>query len=150
MTERPRARGPQTRAAKEEHGFSLDELKEWKGQLEKVVHEHPILSASIAVGAGVLIARLLRDAFDEDERKRQRKRPGGLLGSEIGRAVMGSLATMAAAKLQETLLAELQQPEEEEEEEEAAPPRRRRPTKRGKTATGQGRRPPRRRKPVEE
>jgi hypothetical protein len=147
MTERVRtARGPQGRFQDDdEHGFSLDELKEWKAHLEKAVHEHPILSASVAVGAGVLIARLVKDAMDdESDRKRRRRRKGGLLGSEIGRALMGSLATMAAAKLQETLLADLQEPQEDEEEEaEPAPRRRRPPTKRGG--------PPRRRKPkVEE
>lgn len=149
MAERLRAaRGPQGKLeAQEEHGFSLDELKQWKGQLEKAVHDHPILTASIAVGAGVLIARLVKDAFDDEwDRKRRRKRKGGLIGSEIGRALMGSLATMAAAKLQETLLADLQEPEEEEEEE---PVRRRPPRKRTRSA-GQGRNPPRRRKPAVE
>jgi hypothetical protein len=132
--------------SEEEHGFSLDEVKEWKAQLEKTVHEHPILSASIAVGVGVLIARLVKDALDdEDDRKRRRKRKGGLLGSEIGRALMGSLATMAAAKLQETLLADLQ----EDEEDEPEPPVRRRPAKQGRSA-GQRRTPPRRRKPAVE
>jgi hypothetical protein len=152
MTERPRAtRGPQIRDESEEHGFSLDELKEWKTQIEKTVHEHPILSASIAVGVGVLIARLIRDAMDdESDRKRRRKRKGGLFGSEIGKAVMGSLATMAAAKLQETLLSEFQQPDEEEEAEEAPPPRRR-PRKQASRPATQRRTPPRRRKPpVEE
>jgi hypothetical protein len=148
MTERPRApRGPQSKAASaEEHGFSLDELKQWKADLEKAVHEHPILSASIAVGAGVLIARLIKDALDdEDDRKRRRKRKGGLLGSEIGRALMGSLATMAAAKLQETLLADLQQPEEPEQ-----PVRRRRPAGQRPRSGGTRRTPPRRRKPAVE
>jgi hypothetical protein len=138
------ARGPRARTLPEEHGFSLDELKDWKKQIEKTVQDHPILSASIAVGTGVLIARLLKDALDDEgERKRKRRRRGGLLGSEIGRALMGSLATMAAAKLQETLLEGMQA---EQEEEVATRPRR--PRKQGRQATakrarsGQRRRPP--------
>jgi hypothetical protein len=147
MTERPKAtRGPQMREALEEHGFSLDELKEWKTQLQKVVEEHQILSASIAVGAGVFLARMLRDAMDdESDRKRRRRRRGGLLGGELGRAVMGSLATVVAAKLQETLLANLQEPDEEEDEPPARPPRRS-PRKQGR-AGAQGRTTPRRPKP---
>ena len=61
-------RGPQLKSQFEEHGFSLDELKEWKDQLEKAVHDHPILAASVAVGAGVLIARLIQDAVDANLR----------------------------------------------------------------------------------
>jgi hypothetical protein len=150
MTERLKTeRGPRSRMeAAEEHGFSLDEVKEWKASLEKAIHEHPILTASVAVGAGVLIARLVKDALDDEwDRKRRRRRKGGLLGSEIGRALMGSLATMAAAKLQETLLADLQQDEEEEEPE--PPVRRRRPTKSPRTA-GQRASSQRRRKPAVE
>lgn len=138
------ARGPRGKTAPEEHGFSLDELKDWKKQLEHAVQEHPILSASIAVGAGVLIARLIKDALDDEgERKRKRKRRGGLLGSEIGRAVMGSLATMAAAKLQETLLEGMQEEREEEADEEARP---RRPRKQGRAGTAKRARPGQRRR----
>jgi hypothetical protein len=99
---------------------------------------------------GVLIARLLQDAFDEDTRERRKRRTGGLFGSEIGRAVMGSLATMAAAKLQETLLGELQHSDEEDEEPQPRPPRKR-PRKQGRPG-GQRRTPPRppRKRPVEE
>lgn len=148
MTERPRAtRGPQIKHEFEEHGFSLDELKEWKNQLEKAVTEHPILSASIAVGAGVLIARLIQDAMDEDTRKERKRRRGGLFGSELGRALMGSLATMAAAKIQETLLSDMQQPDESEEE--APRPVRKRPRKQGRPG-GQRRPGTRRRKPAVE
>ena len=110
----------------EESGFSLEEIQEWKAQLEKLVREHPIVSAGIAVGAGVLIARLVKDALDDDSsRKRRRKRRGGIFGSELGRALMGSLATMAAAKIQESLLEHVQEEAEEEEPE----PVRRRPRK---------------------
>ena len=149
MAERP-TRGPKLKSQFEEHGFSLDEVKEWKAQLEKAVHDHPILAASVAVGAGVLIARLIQDAVDDDKRKERSRRRGGLFGSELGRALMGSLATMAAAKLQETLLEGLNQPDEEEEPEE--PPRRTRPRKQARTGTGRPRRPPtqRRRKPTVE
>jgi tRNA(Ile2) C34 agmatinyltransferase TiaS len=135
----------------EEHGFSLDEVKEWKAQLQKAVHDHPILAASVAVGAGVLIARLIQDAVDDDTRKERSRRRGGLFGSELGRALMGSLATMAAAKLQETLLEGLNQPDEEEEE-EPEPPRRTRPRKQGRSAAGSRTRPTtqRRRKPIVE
>ena len=122
----------------------MDEIREWKASLEKAVHEHPILTASIAVGAGVFIARMIKDAMDDEwDRKRRRRRKGGLLGSEIGRALMGSLATMAAAKLQETLLADLQEDEEEE-----PPARRRTPRKQARPA--QRRPPARRRKPAVE
>lgn len=151
MAERP-TRGPRLKAELEDHGFSLDELKEWKGQLQKAVHDHPILSASIAVGAGVLIARLIQDAVDDDTRKKRSRRRGGLFGSEIGRAVMGSLATMAAAKIQETLLEGLQmnQSEEEEEEEPEPPPRRTRPRKQGRPASQRRPTQQRRRKPIVE
>ena len=109
----------------DESGFSLEEIQEWKTQLEKLVREHPIVSAGIAVGAGVLIARLVKDALDDDgSRKRRRKRRGGIFGSELGRALMGSLATMAAAKIQESLLEHVQDQAEEEPE-----PVRRRPRK---------------------
>lgn len=119
------ARGPRAKTMPQEHGFSLDELKDWKKQLETAVHEHPILSASIAVGVGVLIARLIKDAMDDEgDRKRRRRRKGGLLGSEIGRALMGSIATMAAAKLQEALLGD-----EEPEPAAERPIRPRRPRK---------------------
>jgi hypothetical protein len=122
----------------------LDEFQEWKTQLETVVRDHPILSAGIAVGAGVLIARLVKDAFDDEkDRKRRRRRRGGIFGSEIGRAIMGSIATMAAAKLQEALIEHVQ--EEEEEAEPEPEPVRRRPRKQGT-----GRRPPARRRKVEE
>lgn len=134
----------------EEHGFSLDELKEWKGQIEKAVHDHPILSASIAVGAGVLIARLIQDAVDDDTRKKRSRRMGGLFGSEIGRALMGSLATMAAAKLQETLLEGVQMHQAEEEEEPEPPRRRTRPRKQGRPATQRRPTQQRRRKPTVE
>ncbi|HEY0671679.1 MAG TPA: hypothetical protein VGD27_05400 [Longimicrobiales bacterium] len=148
MTERPRAtRGPQIKHEFEEHGFSLDELKEWKNQLEKAVTEHPILSASIAVGAGVLIARLIQDAMDEDTRKERKRRRGGLLGSELGRALMGSLATMAAAKIQETLLSDMQS---DESEEEAPRPVRKRPRKQGRPGSSHRRPGTRQRKPAVE
>lgn len=139
------ARGPRGKTMPEEHGFSIDELKEWKQQLEHSVQEHPILSASIAVGVGVLIARLIKDALDDEgERKRKRRRRGGLLGSEIGRALMGSLATMAAAKLQEALLEGMQ----EDQEEAGARPRERGPRKQGtRSATGKRARPAQRRRP---
>ena len=122
----------------DESGFSLEEIQEWKTQLEKVVREHPIISAGIAVGAGVLIARLVKDALDDDgSRKRRRKRRGGIFGSELGRALMGSLATMAAAKIQESLLEHVQ----EEAEPEPEPVRRSRPRKQGARArTSQTRR----------
>jgi hypothetical protein len=122
----------------------MDEIKEWKASLEKAVHEHPILTASIAVGAGVFIARLIKDAMDDEwDRKRRRRRKGGLLGSELGRALMGSLATMAAAKLQETLLADLQEDEEDE-------PPARKPSPRKQARPAQRRPPARRRKPAVE
>jgi hypothetical protein len=134
-----RSRGPQRGAS--ESAFSLDELQEWKTQLETVVREHPIVSAGIAVGAGVLIARLVKDALDDDkDRKRRRHRRGGFFGGEIGRAIMGSIATMAAAKLQEALIEHVQEEAEEEPE-----PVRRRPGKQGSP-----RRPPTRRRKVEE
>ena len=149
MTERPRGtRGPQIKHEFEEHGFSLDELKEWKNQLEKAVTDHPILSASIAVGAGVLIARLIQDAMDEDTRKERKRRRGGLFGSELGRALMGSLATMAAAKIQETLLSDMQQSEDSEED--APRPVRKRPRKQGRPVSSQRRPGTRRRKPAVE
>jgi hypothetical protein len=123
----------------------MDEVQEWKAQLETVVRDHPIMSAGIAVGAGVLIARLVKDALDDDkDRKRRRRRRGGLFGSEIGRAIMGSIATMAAAKLQEALIEHVQ--EEEAEPEPEPEPVRRRPRKQGT----RGRRPPARRRKVEE
>jgi hypothetical protein len=150
MAERP-TRGPQLKASLEDHGFSLDELKEWKDQLEKAVHDHPILAASVAVGAGVLIARLIQDAVDDDTRKKRSRRRGGLFGSEIGRAIMGSVGTMAAAKLQEMLMEGIQQHQARDEEDEVeAPPRRTRPRKQARS-TGQ-RRPTgqRRRKPIVE
>jgi hypothetical protein len=152
MADRP-TRGPQLKSQFEEHGFSLDELKEWKAQLEKAVHDHPIMAASVAVGVGVLIARLIQDAVDDDTRKERSRRRGGLFGSEIGRALMGSLATMAAAKLQETLLEGLQPGRADEEDEPDERPRRTRtrPRKQGRPA-GQ-RRPTqqrRRKPPVEE
>jgi hypothetical protein len=142
------ARGPRGRTQPEEHGFSLDELKEWKQQLQKAVQDHPILSASIAVGAGVLIARLIKDALDDEgERKRKRRRRGGLLGSEIGRAIMGSLATMAAAKLQETLLEGMQEDQAQAQEQ----PRRPRKRTSGSAADKRARSGQRRRRPkVEE
>lgn len=109
-----RTRGP--KRAEHESAFSFEELQEWKTQLETLVREHPILSAGIAVGAGVLIARLVSDALgDERDRKRRRRRRGGMFGGEIGRAIMGSLATMAAAKLQEALIEHVQDEAEEEE-----------------------------------
>lgn len=122
----------------EETGFSLEELQEWKTQLETIVREHPIVSAGIAVGAGVLIARLLKDAFDDDSGgwRRRRKKRGGLFASEIGKALMGSLATMAAAKLQEALIEHVQEEAEPEPE-----PVRRRPRKQGRQRqTSQARR----------
>lgn len=149
MVEQPRkTRGPQVKREFEEHGFSLDEVKEWKSQLEKVVSDHPILAAGVAVGVGVLIARLIQRASDDDF-PRRKSRLSGVLGSEVGRAVMGSLATMAAAKLQETLLADL--PAREEEEESPRRSASKRARKQARTA-GQKRarpRPPRKR-PVEE
>lgn len=121
----------------------MDEVQEWKTQLETIVRDHPIMSAGIAVGAGVLIARLVKDALgDEKDRKRRRRRRGSLFGSEIGRAIMGSIATMAAAKLQEALIEHVQDEEEEPEPE----PVRRRPRKQG----ARSRRPPARRRKVEE
>ena len=148
MAERP-TRGPKLKSSIEDHGFSLDELKEWKDQLQKAVHDHPILAASVAVGAGVLIARLIQDAVDDDTRKKRSRRRGGLFGSEIARALMGSVGTMAAAKLQEMLIEGIQQNQAEEEEVEARP-RRPRPRKQARS-TGQ-RRPTgqRRRKPIVE
>ena len=105
----------------------------------------------VAVGAGVLIARLVKDALDDEwDRKRRRRRKGGLLGSELGRALMGSLATMAAAKLQETLLADLQSGDDEDEEEEPAPVRRRSPAKQGRTRSPRGSTSRRRKPAVEE
>ncbi len=145
MVEQPRkARGPQVKQEFEEHGFSLDEVKEWKTQLEKVVSDHPILAAGVAVGVGVLIARLIQRASDDDF-PRRKSRLSGVLGSEVGRAVMGSLATMAAAKLQETLLADL--PGHEEDAETPRRPARKRASKQAR-ASGQKRtraRPPRKR-----
>lgn len=130
MTTKSRTKGPQHKE-QEEHGFSLDELQEWKTQLEKTVRDHPILAAGIAVGAGVLIARLIKDALGDEPPPRKRR--GGkireLLGSEVGRALMGSAATMVAAKIQEAMMEHAV----EEVEAEAAPVRRRRrPAKQGR------------------
>ena len=113
----------------EETGFSLDELKEWKSQLETVVRDHPILAAGIAVGAGVLIARLVKDALDDDSGswRRRKKSRRSIFGSEIARALAGSLATMAAAKIQESLMEHVQEEADEPEPE----PVRRRPRKQG-------------------
>lgn len=137
-----RTKGPRRKQV-EEHGFSMDELQQWKAQVEKAVRDHPILSAGIAVGAGVLIARLIKDAVgDEPPRKSRGGRIRGLMNSEIGRALMGSAATMVAAKIQEAMVQHAV--EEVEAESEPAPRRRRRPSKQGRPATK------RRRRPVEE
>jgi hypothetical protein len=127
---------------KTETAFSIEELREWKTQIESLVRDHPVLSAGIAVGAGVLIARLIRSATSDDgDRKRRHRSRGGLLSSEIGRAIMGSLATMAAAKVQELMMEHAV----EEAEEPEPPPRRAR--KKASPRPSQQRR---RRPPVEE
>jgi hypothetical protein len=151
MAERA-TRGPQLKMALEDHGFSLDELKEWKTQLEKAVHEHPILAASVAVGAGVLIARLIQDAVDDDTRRKRKRRRGGLFGSELTRALMSSVGTMAAAKVQEMLMEGLQQHQAggEEEEEVEERPRRTRPRKQARSSSGRRPSGQRRRKPAVE
>lgn len=93
-----------------------------------VVRKRPLLSAGIAIGAGFLIGKVMGVGSGGS----RRKRGGSNITSQVGRALVGSLAAMAASRLRNGPLV----PDDSEDEEEPVrrhPPRTRPRSSRSRT-----------------
>jgi hypothetical protein len=87
------------------------------------IRAHPLRSTAIAVGAGYLLGRIIAPPLPRFGRAKR-----GGMGDQIGRAVVGAVATMIAARVQASLLGE-------PDIEEVIPPKPRAPRKRAAKRT---------------
>lgn len=102
------------------------DLEVMRDDLIDLVRRRPLLSAGIAIGAGYLIGKALGIGSGGPKRSKR----GSSIKSQVGRAVVSSLAAMAAARFRAGLL----ESDEDEEEEEVRPKRRQPPRMRPRSS----------------